>query len=326
MNLEDLYRLLRSGHVQAQGIVDTLETPLVVLDASLAVVSANRAFFSTFEVGRDETIGRPLLALGDGQWDLPDLRKLLLDVIPKAAAVIGYEVTHDFPRLGIRTMLVSARRLVHPDDLSTTMLLNFDDVTAARHASADADILLAETRHRMKNLLATMRAIASQTRTAGRSADEYKETFLGRFQAVVEAQDLALSGKPVTNLENLIRTATDMLKERVVIPPGPSVTLNHTQVPPVGLILHEMATNAMKHGALSSPVGVVRIHWDVADEQDSRMLRLIWREENGPPCKIDGAQGFGSRLIQFSAHDLGAAVELEFPQTGCRMQLTFPIN
>jgi transcriptional regulator with PAS, ATPase and Fis domain len=184
MNLEDLYRLLRSGHVQAQAIVDTLDSPLIVLDAGLNVVSANRAFFSTFKVSRDETVGRPLLALGVGQWDLPGLRTLLIEVIPNAAAVIGYEVTHDFPGIGERTMLLTARRLVHPDDISTTMLLAFQDVTEARHVTMEADILLAETRHRMKNLLATMRAIATQTSSAGRTADEYKAAFLGRFQAV----------------------------------------------------------------------------------------------------------------------------------------------
>jgi hypothetical protein len=62
MNLKDLYRILRSGHVHAQGIVDTLDAPLVALDADLTVVSANRAFFSTVNVDGDETIGRPLLA------------------------------------------------------------------------------------------------------------------------------------------------------------------------------------------------------------------------------------------------------------------------
>lgn len=325
MNLEDLYRLLRSGHVQAQGIVDTMDAPLVVLDASLNVVSANRAFVAIFKVSRDETIGRPLLALGDGQWDLPELRKLLTEVIPRATAVVGFKVTHDFPGLGVRTMLLTARRLVHPDDISTTMLLAFEDVTETRHATLEADILLAETRHRMKNLLATMRAIATQTLSAGRTADEYKAAFLGRFQAVVEAQDLALSGEPVKDLEKLVRTATNLLKERVAITPGPQVTLNQVQVLPVSLILHEMATNAMKYGALSGPNGVVHIGWSVAQDTTRRSLTLNWREEDGPPCVSEGAPGFGSRLIQFSARDLGGTMELKFAPAGCRMELTFPL-
>ena len=94
MNLEDLYRLLRAGHVQAQGIVDTLEQPLLVLDQHLSVESGNVAFFRTFCVSKDETVGQPVFDLGDGQWDIPELRKLLSDVVPRSTAVIGYEVRH----------------------------------------------------------------------------------------------------------------------------------------------------------------------------------------------------------------------------------------
>ena len=76
MNLEDLYRLLRSSHVQAQGIVDTIDEPLVVLDERTVVLEANRAFFATFLVERDDTIGASLYNLGNGQWNMPALRRL----------------------------------------------------------------------------------------------------------------------------------------------------------------------------------------------------------------------------------------------------------
>src|SRR5690242_1481526 len=92
MNTEDLYRLLRIGHVQAQGIVDTVADPLLVLDESLCIQNASRSFFQTFKVDRDETIGQRIYDLGNGQWNIPELRRLLTDVIPKASAVIDYEV------------------------------------------------------------------------------------------------------------------------------------------------------------------------------------------------------------------------------------------
>jgi PAS domain-containing protein len=114
MQLEDLYRLLRSEHVQAQGIVDSLEEPLLVLDQAGCVLTGNRGFFETFKVARDDTVGRSLFALGDGQWDIPELRFLLSEIIPKSTAIIDYEVEADFPTIGRRTMCVSARRLVHP--------------------------------------------------------------------------------------------------------------------------------------------------------------------------------------------------------------------
>ncbi|WP_367153800.1 PAS domain-containing protein [Mesorhizobium sp.] len=120
MNLEDLYRLLRTGHVQAQGIVDTVPDPLLVLDAGLTVQTANRAFFKTFAVERYQTIGEHLYELGNGQWDIPELRRLLSDVIPRSTAVIDYEVEHEFPGIGRKTMLVTARTLFNPDEMSVT--------------------------------------------------------------------------------------------------------------------------------------------------------------------------------------------------------------
>src|SRR3712207_5951031 len=118
MNLEDLYRLLRSSHVQAQGIVDTIDEPLVVLDERGRILEANRAFFGTFLVERDDTIGVPLRTLGNGQWDVPQLTKLIAEVIPKATAIVDYEITHEFPHIGKRTFLLTARRVWKPDNNS----------------------------------------------------------------------------------------------------------------------------------------------------------------------------------------------------------------
>jgi nitrogen-specific signal transduction histidine kinase len=154
MNLEDLYRLMRTEHVQAQGIVDTIGDPLLVLDGELCVQTANRAFYNTFKVSRDETIGQHLYELGNGQWNIADLRRLLEDVIPRSAAVLDYEVEHDFPGLGRRMMLLSAHRLFHPDNISRSLLLSMVDATERHKREAEQDLLLGELRHRIKNLLA----------------------------------------------------------------------------------------------------------------------------------------------------------------------------
>ncbi len=82
--LGDLYRLLRSGHVQAQGAVDTITQPIIVLDQNLCLAIANNAFIRTFKVERDAIAGQPFLALGNGQWNIEELRELVASVIPKA--------------------------------------------------------------------------------------------------------------------------------------------------------------------------------------------------------------------------------------------------
>ncbi|CAN7643949.1 PAS domain-containing protein [Rhizobium sp. LjRoot98] len=177
MVLEDLYRLLRSSHVQAQGVVDTMTQPVVVLDKNFNVTTANNAFVTMFEVNRDDVIGQSLFELGNGQWDVPELKHLIHAVIPKAAAVIGFEVKHDFPSVGQKTFHVDARRLIHPDDNSSSILVIFDDVTERQLHDAEQEFIIAETRHRMKNMFAVVRAIAMHTY----AEDPGAAIFGGRF-------------------------------------------------------------------------------------------------------------------------------------------------
>jgi two-component sensor histidine kinase len=327
MHLEDLYRLLRSEHVQAQGIVDTLEEPLLVVDQAGCVITGNRGFFETFKVGRDDTVGRSLFALGDGQWDIPELRRLVGEIIPKSAAIIAYEVIGDFPAIGRRTMCVSARRLVHPDNNSTSILMLFEDATERRRSEAEKDILLTETRHRMKNLLAIVRAIAAQTTAEGRSGEESK-AFLGRFEAVIRAEDLALAGSTQGDLSALVEQALGPAgPERFRVDPGPPVRLKRSQVVPISLILHELVTNALKYGALSKAGGVAHLTWAVASESGRSVLDLTWHEEKGPPVVPPTHSGFGSRLIQFSAeHGLGGTAELNYAPKGLRVHVTAPME
>ena len=327
MNLEDLYRLLRSSHVQAQGIIDTLEEPLLVLDQSGCVVNGNRAFFEKFNLDRNDTIGRSLFELGTTQWDVAELRGLLQDVIPKSVAIIGFEVTAEFPAIGRRTMLVSPRRLVHPDNNSTNILMVFEDVTERRRGDAEKDILLSETRHRMKNLLAVVRALATQTEVEGRSGEEYRDAFLGRFEAVGRAEDIS-AGNAETDLGVLIGQALEPIgPSRTRIDPGPPVFLTREQIVPMSLILHELATNAFKYGALSTAQGVVHLKWRVATEAGRTALHLHWKEENGPPVTPPNGSGFGTRLIQFSAAQfLGGLAELRFEPGGLQVRVTAPLH
>ena len=99
----------------AQSIVDTVREPVIVLDKGLRVIAASRSFYSAFEVSPEETQGKLLYALGDGQWDIPKLRLLLEKIIPDHGVMEDYEVEHEFPHLGIRIMLLNAsyaRKLV----------------------------------------------------------------------------------------------------------------------------------------------------------------------------------------------------------------------
>ncbi|WP_348626417.1 HWE histidine kinase domain-containing protein [Mesorhizobium sp. AA23] len=328
VNLEDLYRILRTGHVQAQGIVDTVPVPLLVLDSALCIQSANRAFFRTFKVERYETIGKHIYELGDGQWDIPELRRLLTEVIPKTTAVIDYKVEHDFPGIGQRTMLVTARTVFSPDDVSTTMLLSFADATERTRREAEVEVLFGELRHRMKNLLGLVRALANQTKAEGVSGEEYRDAFLGRLTAIVDANEQGFIGGGDGSLEALVLRTLEpfaVSSDAIEIDRGPPVHLNAKQLMSLGLALHELAMNALKYGALSKAGGQVHVRW-VIEQGDDRLLRLTWSESGGPGVAPPVSTGYGTQLIQYAvAYDLGGKVEPSYATTGLNVEMAIPL-
>src|SRR5687767_15675819 len=117
----------------ALDIVDTVREPLLILDTTLRVRFANRAFYQTFQVSSEETEGRLIYELGNGQWDIPDLRTLLEDVVPKSSVFNDFELEHSFPVIGRRVMLLNARKLQagHHGEL---LVLAMEDVTPRKRA------------------------------------------------------------------------------------------------------------------------------------------------------------------------------------------------
>src|ERR671910_3471001 len=117
----------------AQDIVETVREPLLMLDTTLRVRSANRAFYQTFQVSSEETENRLIYELGNGQWDIPDLRTLLEDIVPKSSVFNDFQLEHDFPVIGRRVMLLNARKLQagHHGEL---LVLAMEDVTERKRA------------------------------------------------------------------------------------------------------------------------------------------------------------------------------------------------
>ena len=118
----------------AQNIVETVRESLLVLDAELKILSANQSFYNTFQVSPEKTIGNFIYNLGDGQWDIPELRLLLEDILPKVSVFNGYEVEHGFPGIGQRFMLLNAREVYRRDIGSKIILLAIEDISESKLA------------------------------------------------------------------------------------------------------------------------------------------------------------------------------------------------
>ncbi|EHK74527.1 signal transduction histidine kinase [Sinorhizobium meliloti CCNWSX0020] len=242
---------------------------------------------------------------------------------------MDYEVEHDFPGIGRRTMLVSAHRLFHPDNNSRTLLLSIVDATERRQHEAEKDVLLGELRHRMKNLLGLVQAIARQTTAAGRSGEEYRDAFLGRFDALVQAHEAAYSHEGEADLQEVLERTLQPYSAGstgVLVESGPAVPLASKQIMTLSLILHELATNAIKYGALSIPEGQVRVRWEVA-EASAPHLRLVWQESGGPAAAPPASSGFGTQLIEFAvSRELGGRVELNYAPAGLAVEIVAPLG
>src|SRR5689334_10409905 len=185
----------------AQDIVDTVREPLLMLDTTLRVRSANRAFYQTFHVSSEETENRLIYELGNGQWNIPDLRALLEDVVPKSSVFNDFELAHTFPVIGRRVMLLNARKLQagHHGEL---LVLAMEDVTERRRSEEEVAKAkeAAEAANRAKSAFLTN--MSHEIRTP-------MNAILGFSQLLLRDQDL----KPQQNqyLETINRSGEHLL-------------------------------------------------------------------------------------------------------------------
>ena len=191
----------------SQDIVDTVREPLLILDAALRVRSANLAFYQTFHVSLEETENRLIYELGNGQWDMPDLRRLLEDVVPKSSVFNDFELVHTFPVIGRRVMLLNARQL-KAGNHEELLVLAMEDVTERRRAEEEVAKAreTAEAANRTKSLfLANM---SHELRTPLNAILGYSEMLKeeaveqNKLEFLPDLQKIYLAGKHLLSLIN----------------------------------------------------------------------------------------------------------------------------
>jgi PAS domain S-box-containing protein len=142
----ELTEKVTSARGYAEAIIGTARAPLVVLHNDLRVNTANEAFYKTFESTAEETEGRLIYDVGNRQWDIPELRRLLEEILPRKSTLHDFEVTHDFPHIGRRTMLLNARRLEQAGSTREMVLLSIEDITERERLKEE--VRLSEIRYR----------------------------------------------------------------------------------------------------------------------------------------------------------------------------------
>jgi two-component sensor histidine kinase len=180
-------------------------------------------------------------------------------------------------------------------------------------------LLTNELNHRVKNSLATVQSIVNQTLRGATDVAAARKTADARIIALAGAHDLltARSWKAADVSDLAKRTLSPFATDQIFVE-GPSLDVSPSQALALSLALHELATNAVKYGALSQPSGRVEVRWSVQDE----LLDLSWRESGGPKVSPPTRRGFGSRLIEHASRDVSGKIRLDFAPEGLVCSIT----
>jgi PAS domain S-box-containing protein len=205
------------------------------------------------------------------------------------------------------------------------------DIHDRREAEDRQLLLVNELNHRVKNTLAAVQSIAQQTRRSTPSIAEFARAFDERLMALSRAHDIltreAWTGALINDVAHASLDPFDVVPmERFTIG-GPSVRLLPATAVSLSMALHELATNAVKYGALSVPDGHVMVRWSLGRAEARDVLTLKWEEQNGPAISPPSRQGFGMRLIERGlAHQLNGRAEIIFAPDGVRAEIEIPLS
>lgn len=177
-------------YAYAEAIIETVRDPLVVLDKKLHVMTVNKAFFDFFQVTKEETYGRYIYDLNGGEWNIPELKKLLEDILPRNTHFNDYEVRHNFNKLGNKIMLLNARRVILEENKTQLILLAIEDITELKEQEKQKDEFISLVSHELKNPLTSIKAF---TQVLQKKLIKIEDKSITQILASIESQTSKLA-------------------------------------------------------------------------------------------------------------------------------------
>ena len=322
--VEEALRRSEAHLLQEKRLVELSREPIFVWDFDRGILDWNRGSEELYGYNREEALGRrkdELLKTSVPESSFEQLRQQLLN----EGSWRG-EVKH-MTKDG-RVLTVETRIDLQPMDGRRVALESTRDITERKLWETRQRQLLDELTHRVKNTLTVVQAIAHQTLNRSQSSKDFTERFEARLGALASAHGLLVESN--WNGAELGEMARRQLKPYVEADPsrlrlgGPSVLLPTDLATPFGLVLHELGTNAVKHGALSREGGIVSFTWKVDDKGDGPLLTAVWQEQGGPPVTNPEATGFGSMLIEKGIPNAKVRREYRTDGVTCSLELLLP--
>lgn len=199
----DIYRTrweLEAEKEYSDKIVDSIREGLLVLTPDFEVCSANKSFFDIFRATPEGVEGRKLYDLGNGQWDIPELRHALEEILPQRGTLDDFEIEHDFRDIGRRVVRLNARPLDHIERI----LIAIRDVTDLKKKETYQETLVRELRHRIKNIIASVRGLSEQTLSRSETLEAYRDAFNGRLDMLARTQEILTQQDETADIRDLL--------------------------------------------------------------------------------------------------------------------------
>lgn len=319
--------LLRRERTDRLAIFNAVADGIITFDHNGMVATLNPAAGRLFGYSPEEVIGRNFKMLMPDSGHRDDYVNDYLVMGRANVGGSGWEIVgqrkdgSSFPmELAVREMGVAGRRMF-------TGIVR--DITERKRSEKHQALMVAELDHRVKNVLAQVSAVATSACEGSRSVDEFLRSLQGRIRSMAAAHNLlSKSGWKGVGLAALVRNqlAPYATLTNVTIS-GTDVLLTSTGIQAVARVLHELATNAGKYGALSVPTGQISVNWERKLSGNATNLILIWRELGGPPVPSKVQSSYGSTLIRnLIPYELGGSVALVFAPEGVNCRIEIPIE
>ena len=266
----------------------------------------------------------------DGAW-LPHDQCPMASALQTGESFNNEEVVVERPDGQRLTVLVNIAALADADGRINGAVNCFQDITARKQAEDEQRRLVAELNHRIKNTLATIQSVARNTARYTNSIEEFTSRFDGRLLALSQAHALLSDGASRNaSLRDLLARQLEPFggaeSPRIGLN-GPDVDLQPQLALSLGMMFHELATNAAKYGPLSVGNGRISIDWRVVpDAGGERALALEWVETDGPPVKTPDRKGFGTRLLNSIIGGLDGDSDLRFEPSGLQFRVSIPLR
>jgi two-component system CheB/CheR fusion protein len=330
--IEELTRDLKNRVQSLETLLDLVPAGIVIMeDSGSGAISLNR--LAARMIGDDGKghISRPsttteMRIVQDGR-ELAPAEQPLNRAVRSGETISSFEgevIRPDGSRLPV---LMSATPLLTETGKARGGIAVIIDISERKQGEAQQQILLHELQHRVKNILTTVSALALNMLKRSGSLEEFAGSFSGRLSAMARTHELLSAGNwQGAGLRPLVERTLAGYRSpdgRNLVVAGPDITLSPSAASTLGLVLYELATNAVKYGALSSEKGRIAIEWKV----DPKQVHLSWTESDGPPVPPDASEGFGTSFIKRSiAYEMSGTADLELREAGLRCVIEFPLE